>query len=113
MSETAVPAVDFSADADLIGFLKAVPDARYSRGARHLMLPAAHHGARDEQRLQELPRSEGLRQAASGSTDRGLGPELQALAVRCHLPLPVQQGAPAAVRRGAAGLVDQPDPRWS
>ena len=29
MPETAVPAVDFSADADLISFLKAIPDGRY------------------------------------------------------------------------------------
>lgn len=35
MPETAVPAVDFSADADLISFLKAIPDGRYRRGVRY------------------------------------------------------------------------------
>ena len=35
MPETASPAVDFSADADLISFLKAIPDGRYRRGVRY------------------------------------------------------------------------------
>jgi hypothetical protein len=35
MPETAAPAVDFSADADLISFLKAIPDGRYRRGVRY------------------------------------------------------------------------------
>jgi hypothetical protein len=35
MPETAVPALDFSADADLISFLKAIPDGRYRRGVRY------------------------------------------------------------------------------
>ena len=35
MLETAVLAVDFSADADLITFLKAIPDCRYRRGVRY------------------------------------------------------------------------------
>jgi len=35
MPETAAPAVDFSADADLISFLKAIPDNRYRRGVRY------------------------------------------------------------------------------
>jgi hypothetical protein len=35
MPETAPPAVDFSADADLISFLKASPDGRYRRGVRY------------------------------------------------------------------------------
>jgi len=35
MPETVPPAVDFSADADLISFLKAIPDGRYRRGVRY------------------------------------------------------------------------------
>jgi len=35
MPETAAPAVDFSADAYLISFLKAIPDGRYRRGVRY------------------------------------------------------------------------------
>ena len=35
MPETPAPAVDFSADADLITFLKAIPDGRYRRGVRY------------------------------------------------------------------------------
>jgi hypothetical protein len=35
MPETTTPAVDFSADADLITFLKAIPDGRYRRGVRY------------------------------------------------------------------------------
>lgn len=35
MPETAVPAVDFSADADLISLLKAIPDGRYRRGVSY------------------------------------------------------------------------------
>ncbi len=35
MPETAAPAFDFSADADLISFLKAIPDGRYRRGVRY------------------------------------------------------------------------------
>ena len=35
MPQTAAPAVDFSADADLISFLKAIPDGRYRRGVRY------------------------------------------------------------------------------
>lgn len=35
MPETTAPAVDFSADADLITFLKAIPDGRYRRGVRY------------------------------------------------------------------------------
>ena len=35
MHQTAAPAVDFSADADLISFLKAIPDGRYRRGVRY------------------------------------------------------------------------------
>ena len=35
MPETAGPTVDFSADADLISFLKAIPDSRYRRGVRY------------------------------------------------------------------------------
>lgn len=35
MPETAVPAVDFCADADLISFIKAIPDGRYRRGVRY------------------------------------------------------------------------------
>ena len=36
MSQTAAcPAVDFSADTDLITFLKAIPDGRYRRGVRY------------------------------------------------------------------------------
>jgi hypothetical protein len=35
MPETAVPSVEFSADADLISFLKAIPDGRYRRGVRY------------------------------------------------------------------------------
>ena len=35
MPETAAPAGDFSADADLISFLKAIPDGRYLRGVRY------------------------------------------------------------------------------
>lgn len=35
MPETAAPAIDFSADADLISFLKAIPDGRYRRGVRY------------------------------------------------------------------------------
>ena len=35
MPETAAAAVDFSADADLITFLKAIPDGRYRRGVRY------------------------------------------------------------------------------
>ena len=35
MSETTAPAVDFNADADLITFLKAIPDGRYRRGVRY------------------------------------------------------------------------------
>ena len=34
MPQTASPAVDFNADADLISYLKAVPDGRYRRGVR-------------------------------------------------------------------------------
>ena len=34
MHQSASPAVDFSADADLISFLKAIPDGRYRRGVR-------------------------------------------------------------------------------
>jgi len=36
MPETAAPAVDFSADAGLISFLKAIPDGRFRRGVRYL-----------------------------------------------------------------------------
>jgi len=35
MHQSAAPAVDFSADADLITFLKAIPDGRYRRGVRY------------------------------------------------------------------------------
>jgi hypothetical protein len=35
MPETPAPAVDFSADADLITFLKAIPDGHYRRGVRY------------------------------------------------------------------------------
>ena len=35
MPETAAPALDFSADADLISFLKPIPDGRYRRGVRY------------------------------------------------------------------------------
>ena len=35
MPQTAAPAVDFSADADLITFLKAIPDGRHRRGVRY------------------------------------------------------------------------------
>lgn len=35
MPETTAPAIDFSADADLITFLKAIPDGRYRRGVRY------------------------------------------------------------------------------
>jgi hypothetical protein len=35
MPETAAPAVDFSADADLISFLKVLPYGRYRRGVRY------------------------------------------------------------------------------
>ena len=35
MPQTTAPAVDFSADADLITFLKAIPDGRYRRGVRY------------------------------------------------------------------------------
>jgi hypothetical protein len=35
MPETTAPAVDFNADADLITFLKAIPDGRYRRGVRY------------------------------------------------------------------------------
>lgn len=38
MPETTSPAVDFSADADLITFLKAIPDGRYRRGVRYPQL---------------------------------------------------------------------------
>ncbi len=35
MPETASPAIEFSPDADLISFLKAIPDGRYRRGVRY------------------------------------------------------------------------------
>ena len=35
MPETAAPAVEFSADAELISFLQAIPDGRYWRGVRY------------------------------------------------------------------------------
>jgi len=35
MPETAYPAVDFSANADLISFLKAIPEGRYRRGVSY------------------------------------------------------------------------------
>jgi hypothetical protein len=35
MPETAAPALVFSADADLISFLQAIPDSRYRRGVRY------------------------------------------------------------------------------
>jgi hypothetical protein len=35
MPETTAPAVDSNADADLITFLKAIPDGRYRRGVRY------------------------------------------------------------------------------
>jgi hypothetical protein len=35
MPQTAAPAVDVSADTDLITFLKAIPDGRYRRGVRY------------------------------------------------------------------------------
>ncbi|QPN67157.1 hypothetical protein [Synechococcus sp. CBW1006] len=35
MSQTGVPAVDFSADTDLITFIKAIPDGRHRRGVRN------------------------------------------------------------------------------
>ena len=35
MPETAAPAVEFSADAELISFLQAIPDGRYRRGVRY------------------------------------------------------------------------------
>ena len=35
MPETTSPAVVFNADADLITFLKAIPDGRYRRGVRY------------------------------------------------------------------------------
>jgi hypothetical protein len=34
MPQTAAPAADFSSDADLISFLKAIQDGRYRRGVR-------------------------------------------------------------------------------
>jgi predicted transposase YbfD/YdcC len=46
-----------------------------------------------------------------GSPERLSWPELQALAIGCHLPLPVQQSPAAGIRSGAAGLDGQPDPR--
>ena len=35
MPETAAPAVEFSADAELISFLQAIPDGRHRRGVRY------------------------------------------------------------------------------
>ena len=35
MHRSASPAVDFSADADLISFLRAIPDGRFCRGVRY------------------------------------------------------------------------------
>ena len=35
MPETPAPAVVFNADADLITFLKVIPDGRYRRGVRY------------------------------------------------------------------------------
>ena len=35
MPQSASPSVDFSSDADLISFLKAIPDGRYRRGVRY------------------------------------------------------------------------------
>ena len=48
-------AADQPAPADLISFLKAIPDGRYRRGVRYLVVPLAGGGARDPERLQELP----------------------------------------------------------
>ncbi len=55
MPETVVPAVDFSADADLISFLEAIPDGRYRRGVRYpqwyLLVRVPLRGVNPEARL--------------------------------------------------------------
>ena len=68
------------------------------RGALPTVVLAVGGGAGDPERLQELPRSGGIRLAAGfcevvaapGSAEPALGPELRAMAFGRHLPLPVQ-----------------------
>ena len=89
MAETHSVAGDQSAPDDLISVLKAIPDGRYRRGVRYLVVPAAGRGARDPEWLPQLPRPGGLCQAAPRGVESGARLGVQALALQCHLPLPV------------------------
>ena len=55
MPETCSTAVDQPAPDDLISFLKAIPDARFRRGVRYPVASAVGGGARDPERLPQLP----------------------------------------------------------
>ena len=55
MAETSTAATDLRAPDDLISFLQAIPDGRYRRGVRYLVVPTAGGGARDPERLPQLP----------------------------------------------------------
>jgi hypothetical protein len=60
MLESASPAVDFSADADLITILQAIPDTRMLKGIRipagYLLLMAVRGILRKRERLRDLQR---------------------------------------------------------
>jgi hypothetical protein len=119
MAETCSAAIDEAAPGDLISFLKAIPvgeafsegvglcrrEVRYSQW--FLLLETVLgilSGCRSSRDLEAMANS-------PGSPERFSWPELQALAIGCHLPLPVQQSPAAGIRPGAAGLDGQPDPR--
>ena len=94
---------DQSAPSDPISFLKAIPDGRYRIGVPNqwfLLLVTALEilsGCRSSRDLKRFARRhwEAMNQALGGG---------QALALGCHLPLPLQQGPPAGVWAGATGL---------
>jgi hypothetical protein len=120
MPQTASPAVDFSADADLISFLQAVPDGRYRRGVRYpqwyVLLMAVLgilSGCRSSRDLEAFAKHHAVLNQALGLNLKRWPTDatflyLYRFAEACWL----QQCLFAAVRRGAAGLDDQPDPRW-
>ena len=91
MPETHSAVVDQSTPADLISFLKAIPDSRYRRGVRYpqwfLLLVAVLGILSDCRSSRDL---EAFAKRHREAFKSGTGPGFQALALRCHLPLPVQ-----------------------
>jgi hypothetical protein len=114
-------AADQAVPADLISFLKAIPDGRYRRGMRYpqwfLLLVAALgilSGCRSSRDLEAFAKRhrEDLNQALGVDFKRWPSDATFLYLYRSAAASRLQQGPPAELWRRAPGLDDQPDRRW-